>query len=90
MKLDYKMLLNTAIGVAVGMVAYHFISKAMNANGGTVGAAGMRTRRIGGTLKAPTHRCNCTTSDGKGTYPIDWCRSSCDKCCNFANEIYQV
>jgi hypothetical protein len=27
--MDFKMLLNTAIGVAVGMVAYHFISKAI-------------------------------------------------------------
>lgn len=29
MKLDFKAVLNTAIGIAVGMVAYHFISKAI-------------------------------------------------------------
>jgi uncharacterized membrane protein YccC len=31
MALDFKALVNTAIGVAVGMVAYHFISKAIAA-----------------------------------------------------------
>jgi hypothetical protein len=76
MKLDYKMLLNTAIGVAVGMVAYHFISKAMNggsSSGETAGAFGSRTL---------WKECNC---NGKtvlcGGFGIF---NTCEKCC--ANE----
>ena len=38
--LDTKRILQLGIGVAVGMVAYHFISKAMNRGGTTVGATG--------------------------------------------------
>ena len=56
MKVDYKMLLNTAIGVAVGMVAYHFISNAMNrgaSSGETVGAGG----KFG--VQRVTGLCNC-------------------------------
>jgi hypothetical protein len=52
--LDTKRILQLGIGVAVGMVAYHFISKAMNGNGngngnGTVGAMG-KVRPLRGSV----------------------------------------
>jgi hypothetical protein len=70
MKLDYKMLLNTAIGVAVGMVAYHFITKAMTANGGTVGA-------IGKVRPLRAHRDWCLCNEGWQTE----CGGNCATCC---------
>ena len=46
--LDTKKILQLGIGVAVGMIAYHFIQKAMNgasSNGATASASGTPGRR---------------------------------------------
>jgi hypothetical protein len=62
--LDTKRILQLGIGVAVGMVAYHFISKAMNRGGSTVGATGSR---FGSRAGCPTIMCNTYDEDGEMT-----------------------
>jgi hypothetical protein len=74
--LDTKRILQLGIGVAVGMVAYHFISKAMNGNGngnGTVGAMGkVRPSRAGGLVRCPNGQI-CTNNPWTGQSGFDCC-----------------
>jgi hypothetical protein len=76
--LDTKRILQLGIGVAVGMVAYHFISKAMNGNGngngnGTVGAMGkVRPSRAGGLVRCPGGQI-CTNIPWTGESGFDCC-----------------
>jgi hypothetical protein len=76
--LDTKRILQLGIGVAVGMVAYHFISQAMTANGGTVGAGG----KFG--VQRATGLCNCRKV---GETP---CSEPCRKCCRDARRAERM
>lgn len=88
--LDFKKILQLGLGVAIGMIAYHFIQKAMNKtvlDNGAVGASGRigrRTRPTTISAKAGK-RCNCGTSMSPKW--INWCRGgSCDQCCGVLEE----
>jgi hypothetical protein len=78
--LDTKRILQLGIGVAVGMIAWHFIQKAMNGNGGTVGAFG----KLGVQKAAPCRFVQCVedTKPGVGWTGKKWCcKRNAEKCC---------
>jgi hypothetical protein len=79
--LDSKKILQLGIGVAVGMVAYHFISKAMNRGGSTVGATGM----LGIQKASPCRWINCPIKnpDTGENFMKTWCcKRNSERCCN--------
>ena len=77
--LDTKKILQLGIGVAVGMIAYHFIQKAMNgasSNGETAGA--------GGRFKWGDGICQgyCQNAGGWGTTLINYpCSQTLEQAC---------
>ena len=59
--LDTKKIIQLGLGVAAGMVAYHFIEKAMNKSSlstETIGASGWMRKSLRANGVGKTHRCS--------------------------------
>lgn len=80
--LDFKKIIQLGLGIAIGMVAYHFIQKAIDSrtsdssNGDVAGAFGRRRRTRALTT---VHHCN-----NYNLAPGTTCESQCDN----ANGVY--